>query len=166
MRGPVRQGRSRELGVDGRLLLSGGGLFAIFGGIGSGAVVVAVAGAFVLVLGASAADGALAWCGVSIHLWASSHAGRLTRAARLLLAACQAGRVDAAPLCIGTIVVCDKTDRLGLGRRRVRRSGRRDGLIHEKQSVGPERVGKGRINGPAAAMQGRRLGWGKCKGSR
>lgn len=145
---------SRKLGIDRSLIFqgrgavvgyyarsSGGNLFAILLRIAR-AIVVAVASALVLVLGAGTTNRAL------------------TGTARLLLSTCQAGGVDATALGIGPVMVGDEADRLGLGHGSIRRGRRRSRLIHEKQSLRLEMGGRGRIKGGMRRCRGAGAGWG------
>lgn len=163
--------RPRELGINRSLIFqgrgavvghcacsSGGGLFAILLRIAR-AIVVAVASALVLVLGASPTNRALACSAVSINNCISDMLD-LTGTARLLLPTCQAGRVDATALGIGPVMVSDEADGLGLGHGSIRRGRRRGRLIHEKQSLRPEMGGRGRIKGGMRRCRGADAGWG------
>lgn len=146
MRRRVRQRRSRELRIDGRLNFPGGSavgdcalsscsqlLVAILLRIACG-VIVAVTGTFVLVLGTSPAYRPLAYIQYqhTNHFAFSSSACKPTRTPRLLFPTRQAGGVNAAPLRIGTVMVGHKTDGLRLrhSSSSIRRSRRRGTLIH------------------------------------
>lgn len=162
---------SRKLGIDRSLIFqgrgavvgyyarsSGGNLFAILLRIAR-AIVVAVASALVLVLGAGTTNRALTYSTVSVN-GCNPDMADLTGTARLLLSTCQAGGVDATALGIGPVMVGDEADRLGLGHGSIRRGRRRSRLIHEKQSLRLEMGGRGRIKGGMRRCRGAGAGWG------
>jgi hypothetical protein len=147
--GGVQLGQSRcgKLGIDWRLDVtrrgSGGNvafpphcrLLVLLGLMGS--VVLSVAGAFVLVLRACAADGPFPLDEISMQSTPLTSTREVshsppTRAARLLAPACQTSRVDPAPLCIRAILCCHEANWLRLGRGSMGGSCRGRRLIHER----------------------------------
>lgn len=137
----MRQLRSSRLGrrVDGRFTpasrRAGRGsalppdcLFAVAACVCC-AIVVSIAGALMLVLGACPTDRPFTWS-ESVQQSLQLYHRSPTRTARLLAPAGQTCRVDAPSLRVRPVMVRDEADGLRLGRRRRSSSRRRGSLIH------------------------------------